>query len=113
MPTFAITSAAGPSSGSWALSVAGELDLSTADQLRDAGAEALGRDGLTSLVIDLADLEFIDSTGIGALIAIHNEASDRGVALELTNVPDVALRVLEITGLSEHFGMPEADGATT
>ena len=104
---FTITSAEGPAEHAWLITVDGELDLSTADQLRDAGAAALESAGLTLLIIDLGGLDFIDSTGIGALVAIHNDATERGVELRLDDVPDVALRVLSITGLSEHFGVAD------
>lgn len=90
----------------WTLSVAGEIDLATADELAAAGAGVLDVPGITGLTVDLAGVMFIDSTGLGALLRIRQGCADRGVELALQNVPRIAARLLEITGLSEVLGAP-------
>ncbi|MDP9118056.1 MAG: STAS domain-containing protein [Actinomycetota bacterium] len=98
----------------WRIAITGELDIATADELRAAGETSLARPGLSALTIDLGGLGFIDSTGISALLVIRNSAEERGIEFSLVNVPDVAARVLAITGLSEVFGLqpPSDDSAT-
>lgn len=86
------------------LIVSGEVDLAAADELRAAGARAL--DALGSgprLDIDMAGVSFIDSSGLGALVAIRNaaEASGRSIALLVTSAP--IIRLFELTGLRDTF----------
>lgn len=59
--------------GDGVLAVAGEIDISTADQLLDAALEQIG----DVLVIDAADVTLIDSTGVQALLRVR-DALDTG-----------------------------------
>ena len=90
----------------------GDLDLETRSILRDAGTEQLATPGLPKLTLDLADLTFLDSSGVGVLVELRNQANDNGVALDLVGVPPSAARVLTIGGLAPTFGLP-VDGAPT
>lgn len=83
------------------LEVTGEVDLSTADQLRDAAIAALTPYGGT-LRIDLAEVTFMDSTGLGALVAVHEYAGDQHRVL-IQNPRRNVQRILEITGLDAIF----------
>jgi anti-anti-sigma factor len=48
---------------------------------------------------DLADVRFIDSAGIGALLSIRERTERLSVEMALTNVPAPVQRVLELTGI--------------
>ena len=65
-----------------ALRVRGELDLATAPQLTEA-AEAQLSQGPRSLVIDLTDTAFLDSSGARQLLFIARRAASSGVALQV------------------------------
>ncbi|MEG3631930.1 STAS domain-containing protein [Streptomyces poriticola] len=66
------------------------------------------------LVIDLAGMEFCDSSGITALIAAHQRALAADADIALAAVPDNTLRILAIVGLDQIFTFhPDADTATT
>jgi anti-anti-sigma factor len=83
-----------------AISVQGELDLSTAPDL-EGPLEDLLDSGEGSILIDLSDCEFIDSTGIALIVRAWqrlNEAAN-GRRLALCSDNDQVRRVLEITGL--------------
>jgi anti-anti-sigma factor len=84
----------------------GDLDLETRSILRDAGTEQLATPGLPKLTLDLADLSFLDSSGVGVLVELHNQANENGVAMDLVAVPPSAARVLTIGGLAPTFGLP-------
>ena len=56
------------------LVVAGEVDVSTAAELTAAGEQALSAPGCRGLRVDLADVSFLDSTGLGALVGLRNAA---------------------------------------
>ncbi len=59
------------------LSVTGEIDLYTAPTLQSELMAALGS-GPVSLVVDMAGVDFCDSTGINVLLAAHRHARERG-----------------------------------
>lgn len=82
------------------ISVRGELDLSTAPELEGPLDEAL-ESGEGSVLIDLCQCEFIDSTGIALIVRAWQrlKSSDNGRGLALCSDNDQVRRVLEITGL--------------
>jgi anti-sigma B factor antagonist len=84
------------------IAVSGELDLNTAPQLEEPLAAALESEG-PALVIDLAECEFIDSTGIALIVRawqrLNNVAGQDGSRFALCCVNDQVRRLLDITGL--------------
>ena len=80
----------------------GSLDLATSPTVRAALLEA-ANDGKHEIIVDLTHVEFIDSTGLGALIGGHRRAleSGGGVCLVVTDGP--ISRLLNITGLIRVF----------
>jgi anti-sigma B factor antagonist len=88
--------------GEWTvLAIVGELDLYTGPQLRDAVLAATG-DGRDHIAIDLNGVTFIDSTGLGILVACLKRVRERDGALALI-APDTSplIRLLSLTGLQE------------
>jgi anti-anti-sigma factor len=83
----------------------GELDLATAGELEQPLLAAL--DEGRSVVIDLRELAFMDSSGIRVIIAAHGHAGDRGERLALIRPPDggIVARILEIAGVGEVLRM--------
>jgi len=78
----------------------GEVDVATVDQVRVALADAIaGRP--RALVVDLADLSFIDSTGLGALIFGFQRCRDQGIAFRLANPSRGVRQILVLSGLIE------------
>lgn len=94
--------------GTELLIVGGELDVETAPELQRALAEAAARKA--SVVLDLANLEFIDSSGIGVLVRAELQATRDGRRLLLRNIPPQAARILSIAGLASRFTVIQ-DGA--
>jgi anti-sigma B factor antagonist len=88
------------------LRVAGALDLAGGDLLEEALSPFLGT--TERVVLDLSDVQFIDSSGLGALIAVHQQAVDAGSELALRAPSDAVRRVLDITQTAPVF---EVDGA--
>ena len=91
----------------------GELDLYNAPRVRqaltDACADAPGR-----VVVDLSEVEFVDSTALGVLIEARTRLNNRRAFLLAAPGPETR-RALEISGLDRHFtvheSVPEALGA--
>lgn len=76
----------------------GELDLVTAEGLTDALVEIAG----STLVVDLSDLTFMDSSGIGALVVARRRIMSSGQGELVLARPGANVRkVLDIVGLSD------------
>lgn len=85
------------------VSLSGELDIATVPELRPVATEELDRPGCTTLVLDLSELSFLDSTGIGCWVEIRSYATDLGKQVTVRNAPPAVRRVLEIGGLLTLF----------
>jgi anti-sigma B factor antagonist len=86
------------------LVVVGELDPHTAPTLRSRVEETVS-DATTSLVLDVAGLQFIDSSGLRVIIAAHKVMDERGGRLVLRAPTANTRRLLEITGLADHVDL--------
>ena len=78
------------------LIVAGEIDLSTADQLRSSLEPLSGR-----VVVHLHGVTFLDSTGIAVLVSARKRLVQNGGTLRLRAPQEHVRRVLEIVGLAD------------
>lgn len=83
---------------------AGELDLYTAPRLREL-LLALDAEGRHRVVVDLAGLSFIDSTGLGVLVGGLSRTREAGGDLALVCASERVLRPFQITGLTEVFAV--------
>ncbi len=90
--------------GSTIMTIAGELDLVSAPRLRNAIA-ALRGDEIDDVIVDLAELSYIDSVGIGLLVASRRRLDSEGRTFTVRNPAPQVLRLLEITGLVEYLGL--------
>ncbi|GAA2705386.1 STAS domain-containing protein [Actinoplanes palleronii] len=91
--------------GTMVVDVRGSLDTSTVESLRDVLLETLQRDRPALIVVDLTFVTFMDSVGIGALVAGQRAARDIGTRFELRNPSDFVHGQLRITGLTEVLGL--------
>jgi anti-anti-sigma factor len=85
------------------VTVRGELDAATADQLKAAfDSECREAD---AILVDLDNCEFVDSTGLATLVSASTEIEDRGGSFAICcAVPQVA-RLFEITGAASGLGL--------
>lgn len=84
------------------LHVAGEIDLATAPQLQAALQATLTEAALaTTLQVDLAEVTFLDATGVGVLVHTHHAARRTGLGFSVHNPHGVVLRVLEVLNLTD------------
>ncbi len=82
------------------LAVTGEVDVSNASELR-AQADTVLADGFTGeLVVDLSQVPYIDSTGIGVLVGTAHRAQEAGASLAVANPQKNVERVLGLLGVS-------------
>jgi anti-sigma B factor antagonist len=86
------------------VAVSGDVDVHSAPELRDC-VTTLFDDGERSVIVDLADVSFLDSTGLGALVTARTTAGAVGGTLPLVCVQERILRLFTITGLDDVFEM--------
>jgi anti-anti-sigma factor len=80
------------------VAVHGAVDLFAAPELKRRLIEAVDR-GTSEIILDLSATEFLDSTGLGALLATYKRLSVRGGRLVVVLGETSVVRVFEITGL--------------
>jgi anti-sigma B factor antagonist len=78
----------------------GEVDVLTVDQVRVVLGDVLARSP-RHIVVDLTDLAFIDSTGLGALIFGFQRARDAGVTFRLAHPTAPVRQILTLSGVLE------------
>jgi len=91
-------SVARPDGAEVVIAVAGEIDLTTSEDLQESFEEAL-EPVPGKLVVDLEGVEFCDSTGLATLVGINDRCSTQGVALSFLPSPTIR-RLASKTGLS-------------
>ena len=87
----------------------GELDLATAPALDAALARALESVGAGRVVLDLRELEFIDSSGLRSLLTARKQAEDAGARFSLVAGHRGLERTLEIAGVHSVFTWTPAE----
>ena len=80
---------------------AGEIDLATAPLLKSRLVGLLG-EGYTRFVVDLSTVRYLDSTGLGVLVAFSRRLKDGGL-IALAQAPGPVLGLLQLTGLDARF----------
>lgn len=84
--------------------VVGRLDLRTAPELRTQVSAALVA-GPGSMIIDLSDVEFIDSSGLGVLIGLHKQAAAQGGRLTIVPPTGSARQIFALTRTESYFNL--------
>jgi anti-sigma B factor antagonist len=82
----------------------GEIDVATAPELRERLTELIDA-GTTRLIVDLEDVDFIDSTGLGVLVGSARRARETGGDVRLVCTNPRILKVFQATGLHEVFAI--------
>jgi anti-sigma B factor antagonist len=89
------------------VAVRGEIDVATSPALREE-LYAIIDGGARELVVDLSELGFIDSSGLGVLVAALKHMREQDGQLVLSGLAQPALRVFEITDLTALFTIEPA-----
>ena len=80
------------------LVASGEIDASSARTFETAAQQAL-LEKPDAIEIDLSNVEFIDSSGLRAIVALSNRAREQRIPATVNGLSSAARRVLEVTGL--------------
>ncbi len=78
--------------------VIGRLDTTTAPELESELKGAL--DGVSNLILDFKDLEYISSAGLRVLLSAQKTMNKQG-SMKVTGVNDTIMEIFEVTGFSD------------
>ncbi|MFE7935867.1 STAS domain-containing protein [Streptomyces griseoincarnatus] len=84
--------------------VTGDVDLHTAPVLRAEALTAVTR-GARHLVLDMAEVDFVDSTGLTTLIVLLHATEKAGGSVRVARVPERLERMVTMTGIAELLPM--------
>lgn len=88
----------------WVINVEGELDVSTADKLKE-NLHSLVNDKVIDMKIDLTNLNYIDSTGLGIMIGVLKKLKVADKEIYILNPKNNVKKIFNITGLDKIFKM--------
>lgn len=94
--------------GAVSLRLSGELDAHTAPDL-EAALDAAIEDGAT-VEVDLAEVSFVDSSGLAALLDARSRLDQRGGSLRVTDASVAVERLFTMTGVARHLMGSDAPG---
>jgi anti-sigma B factor antagonist len=89
------------------IAVSGELDLASSPALQ----EELDREAASDadlLIIDLRELDFMDSTGLSVLVRAHQRAEEQGRRLAMVKGPQQVQRLLSLTGVADRLTLVDS-----
>jgi anti-sigma B factor antagonist len=87
--------------------VSGELDLASGPALDDELVR-LSASGVPLVVVDLRQVEFIDSTGLSILVKAHQRAAEQGHEFALVRGAQQVQRLLDLTGVAERLTLVDS-----
>ena len=87
--------------GSVVVSFDGEIDLESSPAVRDALLASVRRAARGRVLVDLAGVTYIDSSGIASLVEAYQKARQTGVGFGLATVGPAVLRVLQLSRLDK------------
>jgi anti-sigma B factor antagonist len=87
-------------SGQWEFKLIGDADISNAHQFKQQLETALGA-VRQNIVIDLSELNYIDSTGLGVIIGTYGAIKKDGLSIRLRSPKDNVKKVITVSGLSK------------
>jgi len=98
--TLSINANNNTETGTWEFSLVGEVDISNAHYFRKQLETALA-EVKQNITIDLADLNYIDSTGLGVIIGVYGSVKKEGYSIKVLNPKDNVKKLLVISGLDK------------
>lgn len=91
------------------IAIEGDLDLKTADPLRESLDKLLDRYQDRHLLLDLSQVAFVDSSGLGVILGRYRRLADRGRIMALTGVRPAVKAVLELAGIDSIMNVTESN----
>jgi anti-sigma B factor antagonist len=88
------------------IDLSGRLDLASANQLKDASRKYFQKDNC-KLILNMDKVDFINSSGLGALVSILKEVRNHKGEMKISNLAEYVREIFDITQLSSIFDIYE------
>jgi anti-sigma B factor antagonist len=92
----------------WRVDLSGEVDIFNSGELKNTLTQLMEEQS-ADLCLDCKNLEYIDSTGLGALVGVLKHIKSHGKEVRLLSVKPNILKLLAITNLDKVFIIEESD----
>jgi anti-anti-sigma factor len=91
--------------GNATLLLSGRFDFNSHRDFRDAYEAVLKTDGITALDVDLAKVEYLDSSALGMLLLLKERSTERNIQVSLVGCSGTVQQILEIANFNKLFTM--------
>jgi len=91
------------------IEIVGDVDLYNVSELKQAIFDVVEKDGVESLIIDMHETNYLDSSGIGALVAGQKKIKARGGKFALMSIKEDVLNVLKLATLDQFFTIYDSE----
>jgi anti-sigma B factor antagonist len=89
------------------VTISGELDLASSPALEEE-LERVAASNASLVIVDLRELEFMDSTGLSVLVRAHQRAAESSQRFGLVNGSQQVQRLLSLTGVADRLMLADA-----
>jgi anti-sigma B factor antagonist len=100
--SISIKSKLNESDSLWNVYLSGEIDVSTANEVKENLINLISKQS-ADINLDMANLDYIDSTGLGALIGVLKRLKENDKDIYITNTKKNVRKIFNITGLDKIF----------
>ncbi len=83
----------------------GKITFENTGEIRAKMKEILKKDDIKHLVIDMEEVSFVDSSGLGLLVSIKNTMIRKECTFSMVNLSDTVRKIMKQTGLDRYFGI--------
>ena len=95
------------------IEVVGDVDLYNVSELKQAIFNLVEKEDIPSLIVDMKETNYLDSSGIGALVAGQKKIKLKGGRFALLYIKDEVLNVLKLATLDQFFTIYENESQIT
>ncbi|MGY3716386.1 anti-sigma F factor antagonist [Sutcliffiella cohnii] len=89
--------------------LAGELDHHTAEELRERATEVIENHSITNIVLNLEQLAFMDSSGLGVILGRYKQIKSTGGEMVVCSISPAVKRLFEMSGLFKIIRLEESE----
>ncbi|AST92321.1 MULTISPECIES: anti-sigma F factor antagonist [Sutcliffiella] len=89
--------------------LAGELDHHTAEELRERATEVIENHSITDIVLNLEQLAFMDSSGLGVILGRYKQIKSIGGEMVVCSISPAVKRLFEMSGLFKIIRLEESE----
>lgn len=91
--------------GSGTLTLAGRFDFNSHREFRDAYETLINSEGIRTLEVNLAKVEYLDSSALGMLLLLKERAAEKNITISLAGCTGTVRQILEIANFNKLFTM--------